>query len=396
MNMIGKNLALALTTVCAACVAADTKPAPQAAAAGQEALAAMNQPQGTPVEQAFAFLPDKIAEIGGKAVTKADFIAFVKKQLPNGQIPAGFPLPMLKNLAPQMIDQYVTEQVVNQAVAARKISVTPEEATAKLKEEFAKMPKDQQLQFEQMLKSQNQTLDQVIAQQVRNPELLKALCFDKLVKALCPDLDKFDPAEVKKFYDEHPREFVEPGDAPDTVRASHILIQVAADAKPEAWDKAKAEAEAILKQLKGGADFAKLAQEKSSCPSKAEGGSLGSFGKGQMVPEFETAAFALKEGELSQPVRTKFGYHIIRRDAAKKGRQLSFDEVKDRLTAMLKQQKQAEKIQTVVQNLKKEAGVKVLVTPEAPKAPAAPKAPEAPKAPAAKAPEAPKAPAVAR
>lgn len=376
MNMIGKSLILTLTTVCAACVAADSKPAPQAAAAGQEALAAMNQPKGTPVEQAFAFLPDKVAEIGGKAITRNDFIAFVKKQLPDGQIPAGFPLPMLKNLAPQMIDQFVTENVIEQALAARKISVTPDEAAAKLKEEFAKMPKDQQTQFEQMLKSQNQTVEQVIAQQAKNPELLKALSFDKLVKALCPDLDKFDPAEVKKFYDEHTGEFVEKGDAPDTVRASHILIQVPEDAKPEAWDKAKADAEAILKDLKGGADFAKLAQEKSACPSKSEGGSLGSFGKGQMVPEFETAAFALKEGELSQPVRTKFGYHIIRRDAAKKGRQLSFDEVKDRLSAMLKQQKQAEKIQTLIQNLKKEAGAKLLVAPpEAPKAPAAPAAP---------------------
>lgn len=392
MNMIGKSLVLTLTTVCAVCAAADTKPAPQAAAAGQEALAAMNQPKGTPVEQAFAFLPDPVAEIGGKAVSRADFIAFVKKQLPDGQIPAGFPLPMLKNLAPQMVDQYVTETVVDQALAARKISVTPDEAKAKLKDEFAKMPKEQQTQFEQMLKSQNQTLDQVIAQQAQNPELLKALSFDKLIKALCPDLDQFDPAEVKKFYDEHLKDFVEPGDAPDTVRASHILLKVDEGAKPEAWDKAKADAEAILKELKGGADFAKLAKEKSGCPSKAEGGSLGSFGKGQMVPEFETAAFALKEGELSQPVRTQFGYHIIRRDAAKQGRQLSFDEVKERLTAMLKQKKQAEKIQSAVAQLKKDAGVKVLVAqPDPPKAPAAPAAPEAPKTPAA-----PAAPAVAR
>lgn len=84
------------------------------------------------------------------------------------------------------------------------------------------------------------------------------------------------------------------------VKASHILV------------KTEDEAKRILEELKKGASFAKLAQEKSECPSKKKGGDLGWFGRGKMVPEFEKAAFALKKGELSGIVKTKFGYHIIK------------------------------------------------------------------------------------
>jgi peptidyl-prolyl cis-trans isomerase C len=77
--------------------------------------------------------------------------------------------------------------------------------------------------------------------------------------------------------------------------------------------KTEPEAKAILDQLNKGASFSKLAMEKSLCPSKRRGGDLGVFGRGQMVREFETAAFDLNKGEISPPIRTKFGWHVIRR-----------------------------------------------------------------------------------
>ncbi|HVI01815.1 MAG TPA: peptidylprolyl isomerase [Enhygromyxa sp.] len=102
------------------------------------------------------------------------------------------------------------------------------------------------------------------------------------------------------------------------VRASHILLMYKGSARSSAT-RSKAEAEQQINQLKaqldGGAEFAALARQHSDCPSKAKGGDLGSFGKGQMVPEFETAAFSMQVGEVSGVVETAFGYHLIQRTA---------------------------------------------------------------------------------
>jgi len=87
----------------------------------------------------------------------------------------------------------------------------------------------------------------------------------------------------------------------ERIHCAHILV------------KTEQEAGTIADQLGKGASFSKLAMEKSLCPSKKKGGDLGTFGRGQMVREFELAAFALKKGEISGPVKTKFGWHIIKR-----------------------------------------------------------------------------------
>lgn len=102
--------------------------------------------------------------------------------------------------------------------------------------------------------------------------------------------------EVKAAYDEKYADYQ--GDP--EINAAHILVETEDEAK------------AIIKELEGGADFAELAKEKSTGPSGPNGGDLGFFGKGQMVPEFETAAFDLKPGEFTkEPVKTQFGYHVI-------------------------------------------------------------------------------------
>ena len=93
------------------------------------------------------------------------------------------------------------------------------------------------------------------------------------------------------------------------IRASHILVSTDSRSKEEAL----AEIEAAHKAITEGADFADVAKDKSDCPSGSAGGDLGSFGKGMMVPEFETAAFALDVDAMSGPVETNFGYHLIHR-----------------------------------------------------------------------------------
>lgn len=134
-------------------------------------------------------------------------------------------------------------------------------------------------------------------------------------------------AQARDMYRDNPDKFK----VGDEVRARHILI---AGDTPEA----KAEAEKLLTELKGGADFAKLAQAHSADKgSAAKGGDLGLFGKGRMVPEFEHAAFALKnKGDLSDVVKTQYGYHIIQLEERVPAHVRPFDEVKDELVKQVR------------------------------------------------------------
>ena len=116
-------------------------------------------------------------------------------------------------------------------------------------------------------------------------------------------------AEVEAYYKEHGSEFEEP----KRVRVAHVLVRVPPTGGTEAENAAKAKIEDVIKRARGGEDFAKLAREISEDKaSAAQGGELGLVGPGELVAPFEQAAFALKKGEISDPVRTPFGYHAIR------------------------------------------------------------------------------------
>ena len=117
-------------------------------------------------------------------------------------------------------------------------------------------------------------------------------------------------ADVEKYYTEHTKEF----ETPRQVRAAHLLVSVPQTGGSEAEDKARAKVADVIRRVKGGEDFGKLAAEVSEDPgSKTKGGELGWVKKGEMVPQFEEALFGLKQGEVTpEPVRTPFGYHAIK------------------------------------------------------------------------------------
>lgn len=154
---------------------------------------------------------------------------------------------------------------------------------------------------------------------------------------------KVSESEMKEYYDKHIDEYKK-----DEVEASHILIKTTDDNnKPlsEAEQKkAKAKAEKVLKEVKAGGDFAELAKKYSDDPgSAAQGGALGAFGKGMMVQEFEDAAFGMEPGEISDLIKTDFGYHIIKvTDRIKET--TSFEEAKEGIKEEILKNKYGEKV----------------------------------------------------
>lgn len=129
----------------------------------------------------------------------------------------------------------------------------------------------------------------------------------------------------------------------ESVTASHILV------------KTENEAKAIVGELKAGKDFAELAKEKSTGPSGPQGGSLGKFSRGRMVPPFEKAAFALKAGEVSEPVKTRFGWHVIKVTERSDGKQQDFEQAKEAINKALV----SEYIQAMIQGLQDKATIEI-------------------------------------
>ena len=135
-------------------------------------------------------------------------------------------------------------------------------------------------------------------------------------------------AELREEYDANPDRFV----VPKTVEARHILIRTAADAPAEAVAAAREKINGILSEIRSGRDFAELAKQYSEDEgSRGEGGFLGAFRKEAMVAPFAEAAFALAPGQTGEPVRTQFGWHLIKVEKVNEGRTRSFDEVKSEI-----------------------------------------------------------------
>jgi len=148
---------------------------------------------------------------------------------------------------------------------------------------------------------------------------------------------KVTDAEAKKFFDENPEQF----EGQPTVSASHILVET------------EEQAVSVLTAIQNGEiSFEDAAKAYSSCPSSAQGGSLGEFGRGQMVAEFDTACFEMEVGEVRGPVKTQFGYHLIRLDGKNEGEAVDFETIREQLKEHLLSEKQQKAYQSRVNQLK--------------------------------------------
>jgi peptidyl-prolyl cis-trans isomerase C len=166
------------------------------------------------------------------------------------------------------------------------------------------------------------------------------------------------PEQVQDFYQKNPNRFQQG----ERVRASHILIGFPANADDAAKQQARTRAADVLKQVKAGGDFAALAKQHSTDPGSAtQGGDLGYFQQGQMVPPFDKAAFSMKPGETSDLVETDFGVHIIRVVDRQAARTVPLDEVRPQVEQYLQGQNRQQATQAFVQGLKTKGKVEIFI-----------------------------------
>lgn len=318
--------------------------------AQQPAPAAKKKEAVKPIDE--AKLPEIVAKVNGVDIKKTDLqnaVETMKLQLET--IGQAIPPDRKDEVWRGLLDELIGAELLSQEAAARKIGVTEAEVETKLTEYRDRFPSE--AVFQNVLKEQGLSearLKEEIRKQLGVLKLLEREVFTKV---------GVDDKAAKEYYDKNPDQFSEP----EAVRASHVLVKVEKGADEAAKREARKEIEKVLADAKAGKDFAALAREHSDDPgSKNKGGDLNFFFRGQMVPPFEEAAFALqKPGDLSGIVETVYGFHVIKLTEKKTERKLPFDEVKAELGDFLKEKKRSDSLRAYVESLRKKAKVQILI-----------------------------------
>lgn len=285
--------------------------------------------------------------MNGEAVQRADFERALKvlEARAGGQVPAERRDEILRGL----LDQLVTYHVLAQEAHKRNLDATDQEVQQRVAEVRQQFPTEQA--FAAALKQRGMDPKQ-FETDTRND-----ITVNKLMQSEAATATLVGEQDAKEFYEKNPDKFKQP----EQVRASHIFKRLPQGADAATKQKVRASLEPVLKQVKSGADFAELAKKYSEDGSAQAGGDLNFFGPGQMVPEFEKIAFAMKTGDTSNIVETQFGYHIIKVTDRRQGRTIPFAEVKEQIANFIKQQRQQDKANALIEQLKAKSRIEILI-----------------------------------
>jgi parvulin-like peptidyl-prolyl isomerase len=286
-----------------------------------------------------------VAVVGPDHITKAQFDELLKRAQATykGQ---GRPFPKAGTRDYQTVKGQAMQYLVQRAEYEQKadglgVKVDEKKVDARLKQIKTQYFSGDDKKYLAALKTQGLT-EAEVRKDIRQ-QLLAEQIFQKVAKDV-----KVTDADIKKYYDAHKTQYR----TPETRDVRHILV----NKKPLA--------DQLYAQLKAGADFAKLAKKNSKDPgSAAQGGKL-TVSKGQTVPEFDKAAFSLKKGELSKPIKTQYGYHIIQAlTDVKAAKTTPLKDVKESIRQQLLQTKKNEKMRVWVDDVKKEYKNKIKYAP---------------------------------
>lgn len=297
--------------------------------------------------------PDTVvAKVDGEEILFKDLQARLQAVL--SSVPPNVPPAAIEQQIPRILSDslngMIVERLIKQEIEAEGISVSEKDVDEHIAEIEKQIPAEQEL--EELLAAQNVEMDDFRAQ------LKEELAVRKLIDKHVSVTEDISEEQIEKFYEENKEQFSKP----ETVKASHILIGFEED--DDADDK-----QAKLKKIKeirakivaDELEFADAAKDNSTCPSSQQGGSLGEFGRGQMVPAFEEVAFSQEIGELSETVETDFGYHLIMVEERSDAETVPLEEVSENIKNHLIQRERQQSAETYISSLREDADVEVLV-----------------------------------
>lgn len=200
--------------------------------------------------------------------------------------------------------------------------------------------------FQAALKQQNTSVADF------REQLTRGCRVEKLVEQAVSGVAEPTEADIRVYFEEHKDEF----ETGERVLAQHILISPDGETETSKTE-ARAKIESIRQRVADGADFADEASAHSMCPSGKEGGGLGWFGRGMMVPEFDKVAFDMEKGAVSDVIETQFGYHIIYKTDHEPGGTADFDQAHDKIRDLLRHERRGAAMNAYVEELKAKAQI---------------------------------------
>jgi len=292
-----------------------------------------------------------VAKVNGVAIARADFDRNWQFFLQQSGIPADHAAKdgKVEEFRTQVLDRLVDEELLYQEAQKRKRAAGKEDVDVAIAKARTQFPTPEA--FEEALASKGLTEEGLRTLFGRNLSIQALVEKDIVAGIAVPDV------EVHEFYAGNRESF----EIPEQVRARHILVQFDEKDDDAAKKAKRAKVEGLLAQLKGGASFEDLARANSDCPSAAEGGDLGFFGRGQMVPAFDEAVFALKTGETSGIVETEYGYHLVRLEERKDAGMVPEKEAAPQITEYLRSQKTEAAVEALLKELRKASTIERLM-----------------------------------
>jgi peptidyl-prolyl cis-trans isomerase SurA len=252
----------------------------------------------------------------------------------------------------QALDVLIAEKLIEAEIRELGLTVTSAEVEEAMSDVRKQNGVADAAQFEQLLSREGYTLAsyrEFLGKQIARGRLMQMKVAPKI---------KVSEEDLKAAYAQYSKM---EGDEAE-VHARHILVSVDAKATPEQVEAARQKALSIMEEARRpGMDFSALAKARSDGPSAAEGGDLGFFRRGVMVPAFEKAAFTLKEGEVSEPIRTNFGWHVLKVEERRAIGVEPYEAMRAKIEAQLRQQKTEKFIDQYVQELRKKAVIEVKI-----------------------------------
>jgi peptidyl-prolyl cis-trans isomerase C len=249
----------------------------------------------------------------------------------------------------QVLDNLVQEELLYQETQKKGIKVKDSDLKAQIATLKNRFPSEEK--YKEML-LQMKITERELENQARRGMAIRQFIDEEIGSTI-----SVSEKEQKAFYDGNPALFKKP----ERVRARHILIKVDPKADSSKKEQARKKIENIQQMLKNGKAFEELAKEFSEGPSNVKGGDLGYFQRGQMVKPFEETAFALKSGEVSDIVETRFGYHLIKVVDKKPSEPVAYEEIKERIGQHLKQQKTQKEVNQYINKLKANSNIEILI-----------------------------------